>query len=259
MLVQMHDGTPRAISYASRSLTDVETRYSQTEKEGLAIVWACEKFQAYLIGKRFTLMTDHRPLLNIYSKRSKPQARLERWVLRLQSYDFDIQYVEGKNNIADPLSRLINRGKGIVDKIHFEDMAFVRFVAHNATPRAVTTRMIERESDADPELCEVMKCLQYGNWSNFTGPPIYHTIKGELCVVGRLLLRGHRIVVPQKLRSRMVALAHEGHLGIVGTKQAIRTKLFWPGMDREVESYCKSCHGCQITSKDPSPDPIRTT
>ena len=259
VLVQMHDGTPRAISYASRSLTDVETRYSQTEKEGLAIVWACEKFQAYLIGKRFTLMTDHRPLLNIYYKRSKPQARLERWVLRLQSYDFDIQYVEGKNNIADPLSRLINRGKGIVDKMHFEDMAFVRFVAHNATPRAVTTRMIERESDADPELCEVMKCLQYGNWSNFTGPPIYHTIKGELCVVGRLLLRGHRIVVPQKLRSRMVALAHEGHLGIVGTKQAIRTKLFWPGMDREVESYCKSCHGCQITSKVPSPEPIRTT
>lgn len=259
VLIQIQDGNPRAIGYASRSLTDVETRYSQTEKEGLAIVWACEKFQAYLIGNKFTLMTDHKPLLNIYSKRSKPQARLERWVLRLQPYDFDIQYIKGRTNIADPLSRLVAQGGRSVGKSHFEDMAYVRFVALSATPRAITAREIERESHRDVELGQVRKCLQFGNWAGYTGPAIYQSIKDELCVVGQLLLRGHRIVVPEKLRSQMVALAHEGHLGIVGTKQAIRTKLFWPGMDREVENYCKTCHGCQITSRSPNPEPIRTT
>lgn len=62
------------------------------------------------------------------------------------------------------------------------------------------------------------------------------------------MLRGNRIVVPEKLRSRTLSLAHEGHLGIVGTKQNL-----------QVEKFCKNCHGCQITSKDPKPEPIRTT
>lgn len=239
VLIQIQDRLPRVISSANRSLSNVEQRYGQTEKERLDIVWACEKFQSYLIGKRFTLMTDHRPLLYIYSRRSKPQARLELWVLRLQPYDFDVEYIQGKFNIADPLNRLVARQCNRVEKPHVEDLAFVRFVALNATPRAITTRELERKSDRDPEISEVVKCVQYENWSDFTGPSIYKSIKDDLCVVGKLLLRGHRIVVPQRLRSNMITLAHEGHMGIVGTKQALRTKLFWPGMDREVDSFCK--------------------
>ncbi|KAF2898921.1 hypothetical protein ILUMI_07253, partial [Ignelater luminosus] len=61
-----------------------EKRYSQTEKEALAIVWACEKFTIYLIGIKFELITDDKPLEVIYSVKSKPCARIERWVLRLQ-------------------------------------------------------------------------------------------------------------------------------------------------------------------------------
>jgi transposase InsO family protein len=259
VLVQIQHDVPRVISYANRSLSSVERRYSQTEKEGLAIVWACERFQSYLIGKKFTLMTDHRPLLNIYSRRSKPQARLERWVLRLQSFDFDIVYIKGEHNIADPLSRLLSCGGEKVEKSHLEDMAFVRFVALNATPRAISTKELERESELDTEISSVLECLQYDNWSNYNGPVVYKSIKDELCVVGKLLLRGHRIVVPQKFRPYMVTLAHEGHLGIVGTKQALRSKVFWPGMDRDVERFCKARHGCQITSRMPNPEPIRTT
>ena len=55
--------------------------------------------------------------------------------------------------------------------------------------------------------------------------------------------------MPEKLRSKMISLAHEGHLGTVGTKQNLKSKLFWPGMDKQVKRFCKSCHGCQITSK----------
>ena len=105
MLVQKQAVGPVIVSYASRSLTDCERRYSQTEKEALGLVWACEKFHPYIYGVEFDLVTDHKPLEAIYSPRSKPCARIERWVLRLQTYQFKVVYIPGPQNIADPLSR----------------------------------------------------------------------------------------------------------------------------------------------------------
>lgn len=67
VLTQEQGGTWRAVSYASRSLTDVERCYSQTEKEALALGWACERFNMYLSGRSFELETDHKPLERIYS------------------------------------------------------------------------------------------------------------------------------------------------------------------------------------------------
>ena len=74
----------KVISYASRALTAVEKRYSKTEREALAIVWAVEHFHLYLYGKDFTLITDHKPLEVIYgNKKAKSSARIEHWVLCL--------------------------------------------------------------------------------------------------------------------------------------------------------------------------------
>ena len=86
ILVQEQNGEERVICYASRSLTDEEKRYSQTEKEALGIVWACERLHMYLYGTDFEILTDHKPLQFIYSKRSQPSARVNRWVLRLRDY-----------------------------------------------------------------------------------------------------------------------------------------------------------------------------
>ena len=72
----------QVVAYASRSPSDVERRYSQTEKETLAIVWAIERLHLYLYGKQFTLYTDCKPVQMIFSNaRSKPPARIERWNL----------------------------------------------------------------------------------------------------------------------------------------------------------------------------------
>ena len=96
----------QVVAYASRALSDIERRYSQTEKEALSIVWAVEHFHLYLYGHSFTLETDHKPLEMIYgSAKSKPCARIERWVLRLQPYNFQVQYKPGPTNQADFLSR----------------------------------------------------------------------------------------------------------------------------------------------------------
>lgn len=99
------------ICYASRSLTDCERRYSQTEKEALTLVWACERYHAYVYGMKFNLVTDHKPLEVTYGPRSKPCARVERWVIRLHPYDFRIVYAPGQSNVADPLSRSLSRNK----------------------------------------------------------------------------------------------------------------------------------------------------
>lgn len=72
----------KVISYGSRALNDVETRYSQTEREALAVVWGCEHFHLYLFGNQFKIISDHKPLESIFNNpNSKPPARIERWRL----------------------------------------------------------------------------------------------------------------------------------------------------------------------------------
>ena len=85
------------------------------------------------------------------------------------------------------------------------------------------------------------------------------TVAGELCVIGQLVLRGTRIIIPSKLQPRTLALAHEGHLGVVGTKQNLRTKVWWPGMDKAVERHCQACQECQLVARPDPPEPIRST
>ena len=103
VLLQLQNDEWRAVSYASRNLTELERRYAQTEKEALALVWACERFNLYVCGHEFELETDHKPLECIFSKSSKLSARVERRVLRQQSYKYHVVYRPGKGNIADAL------------------------------------------------------------------------------------------------------------------------------------------------------------
>ena len=95
VLTQLQDGNWRVITYASRSLSKIERKYSQTEKESLAVVWSVERFKLYVFGRKFEIETDCRALEFLYSCRSKPSARLERWILRLQGYDYTVVYRPG--------------------------------------------------------------------------------------------------------------------------------------------------------------------
>ena len=96
------------IAYASRALTDTETRYAQIEKELLAIVWATNKFDQYILGRDIVhIESDHQPLKAIFAKPiHKSPKRLQRVLMALQNYTLDIQYKKGSLMwISDTLSR----------------------------------------------------------------------------------------------------------------------------------------------------------
>lgn len=103
LLQEQTDKSFRPVAYGSRSLTDTERKYSQIEKEALAIVFGCEHFHMHRFGRDFELETDHRPLEHIYAVKptnsSKPQpARIKRWRLRLQEYEYKAVYRPGNTN-----------------------------------------------------------------------------------------------------------------------------------------------------------------
>ena len=76
--------------------SQVDSRYSQFEKEGYAAVWGCEKYHMYLFGCKFKLHTDNKGVENILKNpKSNPGARMKRWVLRLLQYNFQVVHVEG--------------------------------------------------------------------------------------------------------------------------------------------------------------------
>ena len=89
------------------SLSDVESRYSQTEREMLAIVWALEDFHLYLYGSEFTVVTDHKPFLGIFNSHKPTSARIDRQKLRLMPYKGRLVYQPGKDaeSPADFMSR----------------------------------------------------------------------------------------------------------------------------------------------------------
>ena len=252
VLVQLQGDSWRVIAYVSRNLKDVERRYSQTEKEALALVWACERFNHYILGREFKLKTDHKPLECIYGKTSKPSARIERWVLCLQGYDYNVVYRPRKANIADALSRL---NQTTPCDVSGDKIDFVKMVAVESTPSALSAKQVKLASEKDHELISVRQYVTTGDWSKCKLPH-YLGVKDELCVLGYLVLRGDRLVIPQSMRDHILRLAHEGHQGIVKTKNRLRAKVWWPKMDAAAEKLCRSCHGCQVVGELCVPEPM---
>ena len=77
-----------------------------------------------------------------------------------------------------------------------------------------------------------------------------------MTTIGFIVLRGTRIVIPSELREHMLKLAHEGHPGIVMMKKRLRSKVWWPGIDKDSKRFCKECYGCQLVSKPIAPESI---
>lgn len=105
ILSQGEVGKDQPISYVSKILSSTEQKYSTYEKEAFAIVYCIHYFRPYLYGHKFTIVCDHKPLVWMKTARD-PTSRLARWRLKIEEYDYDIVYREGRSNTAaDALSR----------------------------------------------------------------------------------------------------------------------------------------------------------
>ena len=139
ILTQSSDDSMHTIAYASRALSTVESRYSQTEREALAVVWACEHFHIYIYGRPVTVYTDHKPLVsNFGNPNSHPPARIERWSLKLQPYNATILYKAGSDNPADYMSRHPYKSTGVASREEKVAEEYINFLTRAAVPKAMT-------------------------------------------------------------------------------------------------------------------------
>ena len=156
----------KVVAYVSRSLSDVERRYSQTEKEALAIVWAIERLHIYLYGAKFKLFTDCKPVELILSNpKSRPPARIECWNLRIQDYDFEIVYKQGAQNPSDFLSRHTFTDTTGKSQSSTADK-YVNFLARHAVPKSMDYKEIQDATFADQTLQALIRLIHDNSWNN---------------------------------------------------------------------------------------------
>ena len=148
------------IEYRSKLLTETESRYSNIEREMLAVVHGLEKFHYYVYGRGVTVETDHKPLEAIFKKHlTTAPLRIARMMLRVQKYDAEIKYVQGKNiPLADALSR-ISPCPG--DTIEGLDVSVCELHLHlNASPTRIA--QIKEETAKDEKLLSLCSIITQG-------------------------------------------------------------------------------------------------
>ena len=253
------DETERPIAYYSRTLSATEQRYSQLDKEALAIVAGVKKFHQYLAGRRFEINTDHKPLIYIFDQHRgiSPLAsgRIQRWSLILAGYDYTVRHRPGKEiPNADALSRLPLSETLLVTPIPAE---LIQLVEHlNSTP--VTVSEIKYYTNKDPVLSRVTSLVSHG-WPNDMDAEEfipYSRRKDELSMMDGCVLWGARVVIPLNLQDQVIDELHQNHPGIVRMKALARSYLWWPKIDEDIERKVKSCEICQSTRYLPARAPL---
>lgn len=180
-------------------------------------------------------------------------TRAEGWALRLQPFDFETVYCRGKDNIADVLSRLCNQES----EPFGEGRHYLEAISScDGKGRAVTLDDIRSESKEDETTLKVMRALETRNWPEDKMMTKYRAFEKELHESGGILMREERAVVPIDLRPRFLIVAHKGHPGTVTMKRLIRERVWWPGMDRDIDDFVKRCLSCTLVSRGDPPEEL---
>ena len=154
----------------------------------------------------------------------------------MQQFKFSIRHIPGKENAADALSRLpVDSAPHAAIK---QTEEYARTMVADAIPAAIAPRQVERESERDPTLQLVRHAITSGDWSKLQGTT-YKAVRDELWIMGQLVMRGNKVVIPEKLWNQTIQLAHEGHQGMVRTKSRLREKVWWPDLDKQVEKLIR--------------------
>ena len=255
VLSQEYDGKERVVSYASRVLSKAEKRYSTTRKELLAVVTFVKYFRAYLLGRHFTLRTDHGSLQWLYNFR-EPEGQTARWLELLQEFDFDVVHRSGRcHTNADALSRL---------KSHTEDKGPSVSAALLTAKSVESVEDLEKLQQEDEVIGPIHEALSKGE------RPILDDIKGkprefvelaqqweQLVLKNNVVHRrcenadggtSFQVVAPKVSRPDILRHLHGGalggHLGEAKTLGRLRERFYWPGHCNDVSLWCKNCPDC---------------
>ena len=256
--VLTQNGQP--IAFASRALSDAETRYAQIEKELLAIVFGLEKFHQYTYGRPLTVQSDHKPLEVIYKKPlQRAPKRLQRLLLRLLLYDVTLVYRCGKQmELADTLSRAY---LPYTDPSPLQSQVEAINMAQDLPVSAARLEDVRKHTEQDETLQEVTKIILSGWPEQKSDVPStaasYFNVRDELSIQNGVVFCGERAVVPKSLRKDMLQRIHASHLGIEGCLRRARECLYWPGMNSEVKDFIQQCEVCRSTDVKQQKEPLQ--
>ena len=171
---QLHHGGERPIAFTSRTLSPAQRKYSASEREALACLWACERWNFHLYGRQFILVTDHQALKTLLTTDGLGHRplRLHRWSDRLFQYSFTVAYRPGKLNVvADCLSRSsVIADKPEVttfeDSENYPDVGVIQTIFGYVATSVVTLKSVAAATGADKDLATVMQYVSNGWPSN---------------------------------------------------------------------------------------------
>ncbi len=223
----MPNGEEKPIAFASRSLSSSEQNYSQIDKEALGLIYGVRKFHTYLYGRKFTMVTDHKPLTSILGPRkgvsAVAAARLQRWALLLSSYTYDLEFrsTDHHSNV-DVLSRLPLPGK-VEDKISETKLYYSR----QLSVLPITGHQIRKATERDPVLNNIYSYTLRGRPAHVDGRlKAYQSKLAELSVQDGFVLWGGRVVIPKSLQGKILKELQREHLGVAKMKALARSHMW---------------------------------
>ena len=252
VLLQNHDDQWRPVAYASRAMSPTEQRYAQIEKEALGITWATERFADYLIGLKFHIETDHKPLVPLFSTKNLDElpARVQRFRMRMMRFSYSISHVPDKKLCtADTLSRepLVKPLNQQEEKLESDVMAYVDSVIRYlpaTEDRLEELRCQQQEDEVTKQIMEYYS-TQWPERSQLPGPlKPYWPERNELTIQQGLLMKGNRLVIPVSMRLDVLERIHEAHQGINKCRERAKTSVWWPGLSRQLKEVVKRCPTC---------------
>ena len=276
-LLQKHGQRWKLIDCGSRFLTDTESRYATIELEMLAIVWAVKKCRMFLAGRQhFDVVTDHKPLLPIVNSKNLSDIenpRLQRLREKLTPYSLSLIWKKGsEHSIPDALSRFPTEKASKDDEIaeqEVEEQNHAAIISHihavlegeQDEYKDMLLEEIQKYSKEDEEYQLVKETIVKGfpDNSNDLDDSIrpYSRMKDLLSIDDNLIVCGQRLLIPRKLRSRVLKLLHSSHRGMELTKQRARQLVYWPYINNDIENTVKTCKECQKLLPSQQKEPMK--
>ena len=214
----------------------------------MSIVFDFQKFHDYIYGRKFLIYNDRLPLQSIFQKSlHKAPPRIQRFLLRLQKYDFAMHFIKGSLlTVAGTRSRASL--KDCTPEISDEDLIFDNIYIYIYLISESRMKQFQEETLNDKTMQVLTRYIKSGWPLNRKHIPkeisSYYTYREELCMLDDLIMKGNQIVLPQLLRNEMKKLLHNGHLGVVKMKGHARETIFWPGLNRDIENITNCCEQC---------------